>query len=335
MQTMEQGAQIIVCHWLKARREERIAILSDPSSRAQAEALLDAAQRAGAEVTLRLIEQGEEQPGAVLQAPALQRAIAAAETIVGATCTSLLTTRAIAEAVGAGKRYLSLPLAAGQLPMLSYPFLCMPPETAARMAKPLLETYRDCRGIRVTTPAGTDLTLSVEGRKALAFTGDFSYSRCDSACFEVTIPPVETSAEGVLVVDGSLGYLGAPGKPLRIRFHRGRIAEIEAGEDGERLRTYLAAFRDEGMQVAGEFGIGLNTLARCTGACYIEDESAFGTFHVGMGRNLTFGGIHDAAGHFDLVGLDPTIYFDGKHITLPYVRGARTEDNHEDSVYRF
>ena len=78
MQTMEQGAQIIVRRWLKARREERIAILSDPSSRAQAEALLDAAQRAGAEVTLRLIEQGEEQPGAVLQAPALQRAIAAA-----------------------------------------------------------------------------------------------------------------------------------------------------------------------------------------------------------------------------------------------------------------
>ena len=219
--------------------------------------------------------------------------------------------------------------------MLSYPFLLMPPALAARMAKPLLEGYHDCRTVRVTTPAGTDLTLSVVGRTPLAFTGDFSYSRCDSACFEVTIPPIEDSAEGVFVVDGSLGYIGAPKSPLRIRFHRGRIEKIEDGEDGERLRTYLKTFGDEGMNVAGEFGVGLNTLARCTGTCYIEDESAFGTFHIGMGRNLTFGGKHHAAGHFDLVGFDPTIYLDGKAITLPHGDEEKTEDDHEDPVYRF
>lgn len=335
MQTMEQGAEIIVRRWLRAKKNERIAILFDSACRAQAEALRKAGQRAGADVILHFVEEGEEQAGAVLETSAMQAALAAAETIVGATQSSLLTTRAVAEAVADGKRYLSLPLAAGDLPMLSYPFLLMPPDRAARMAKPLLEGYRGCQTVRVTTPAGTDLTFSVVGRTPLAFTGNFSYNRCDSACFEVTIPPVEDSAEGILVVDGSLGYIGAPKSPLRIRFHGGRIAEMEEGEDAGRLRAYLDAFEDEGMKVAGEFGIGLNTLARCTGTCYIEDESAFGTFHIGMGRNLTFGGKHYAAGHFDLVGLDPTIYLDGKAITLPPVDGAGTEDDHEDPVYRF
>ena len=63
-------------------------------------------------------------------------------------------------------------------------------------------------------------------------------------------------------------------------------------------------------EVAGELGIGLNKKSRCVGNCYIEDESAFTTFHIGMGRNLALGGVHDAAGHFDLVFQFPTIYAD-------------------------
>jgi len=43
----------------------------------------------------------------------------------------------------------------------------------------------------------------------------------------------------------------------------------------------------------------------------IEDESAYGTFHIGFGRNLSLGGAHDAAGHFDIVIHDPTITSDG------------------------
>lgn len=319
MQTVEQGAEIIVRRWIRAGQGERIAFFSDLSGRVQAETLLDAALRAGADASLHLIEQGTEQLGSALEMPSVQKAIAESSTMVGATRNSMLTTRPVAEAVAAGKRYLSLPLSAGKMPMLSRTFLQMPPEAAAQMAQPLLAAYCDSCSIRVTTPAGTDLTLSVRGRKPLAFTGDFSHSRCDSACFEVTIPPLEDSVEGIFVVDGSLGYIGAPEKPLRLRFCRGRLVEIESTPDGERLHAYIAAFRDEGLNVAGEFGVGLNTFARCTGECYIEDESAFGTFHIGMGRNLTFGGTHDAAGHYDLVGLAPTIHVDGAVVRLPRI----------------
>ena len=77
-----------------------------------------------------------------------------------------------------------------------------------------------------------------------------------------------------------------------------------------RLPREMDSFEDPRIYVAGEFGIGLNTLSQCLGNCYIEDESTFSTFHIGMGRNLALGGIQDAAGHFDLVFHRPTIYAD-------------------------
>ena len=120
----------------------------------------------------------------------------------------------------------------------------------------------------------------------------------------------ETKTNGHAVVDASLGYIGVPSSPIALTFHDGRLSEIEQSAAGEVLRCYMDSFDDPGIYVAGEFGIGLNRRSRCLGNCYIEDESTFSTFHIGMGRNLALGGIHDAAGHFDLVFREPTIYAD-------------------------
>ena len=68
------------------------------------------------------------------------------------------------------------------------------------------------------------------------------------------------------------------------------------------------------MYVAAELGIGTNVKARCAGRSYIEDECAYGTFHIGMGRNIALGGRHYANGHFDLVIREPDILADGKEV---------------------
>lgn len=44
------------------------------------------------------------------------------------------------------------------------------------------------------------------------------------------------------------------------------------------------------------------------------DESAYGTYHIGFGRNIALGGVHEASGHFDLVGLRPNVYADNRKI---------------------
>ena len=124
-----------------------------------------------------------------------------------------------------------------------------------------------------------------------------------------------SSADGELILDGSMGYIGIVDSPVRVELRGGRIVEIEDNASGRRLKQFLARFHDpENMVVAAEFGIGLNTHSRCAGNCYIEDESTYGTFHIGFGRNIALGGVQDASGHYDLVTHAPCIYVDNRMI---------------------
>ncbi|MCE5235853.1 MAG: peptidase [Clostridiaceae bacterium] len=313
MPTVEQGASIVVNEWLHIKSGNTLTILTDESCRAQAELLAAAARKVGAEEKLLLLPVEREQAAAILGAEPYASALDTSEFIIGATRYSLITSKKISTVTAAGRRYLSLPLSANDgKPMLGFDFMAMSPVRVREIARGILAHMENCREIRVTTPAGTDLTLDIRGRRANFFSGDFSNgTRCDSSCFEAYIAPVETGTNGVMAVDGSFGYIGAPEKPLRIEFKNGRAVSIENSADGERLRAYIASFRDGNMLVAAEFGLGLNLFGRCTGNCYIEDESAFGTFHIGMGRNLTLGGQSDAAGHYDLVCFRPTVFMDG------------------------
>lgn len=122
------------------------------------------------------------------------------------------------------------------------------------------------------------------------------------------MPIVETATQGRVVVDGSLGYIGRLEQPLELIFKEGYLVEIGDTPDGRRLKEYLAHFQDPEMYCAAEFGIGLNRKAQCLGNCYIEDESTYGTFHIGLGRNLALGGQHNAQGHFDIVIKAPTLW---------------------------
>lgn len=316
MNAVERGAERIARDWLKITAGERVVILSEEGYRSQAEALHRQAERFGAEAETLMVSAGRGQLGAELEQAGISEYIDRCDTVIGATKYSILTARKIAAAVAEGKRFLSLPLfTCSGAEMLGLPFLAMPPQRASQMAARLLEGLQGRNTLRITTAMGTDLRLSLAGRRVGAFTGDFTHGICcDSSCFEVFAAPQEDSAEGVLVVDASFGYIAAPERPVRLRFCGGKLVEIEKSPAGDRLRDYISAFGDDRMNVAGELGIGLNTCGSCRGDCYIEDESVYGTFHVGMGRNLTFGGENDAVGHYDLVAWRPTIYADEKLI---------------------
>ena len=116
--------------------------------------------------------------------------------------------------------------------------------------------------------------------------------------------------EGRVIADGSLGYLGKINEPIELIFEAGYLVEINGGEDAAGLKKYMESFGDREIYCAAELGIGLNTKSKCEGICYIEDESTYGTFHIGFGRNIALGGKHEAKGHFDIVTYSPDIYAD-------------------------
>lgn len=304
---MEQGARIIVENWLHAQPEDVLHFITDETKLREAEAFTDAAQQIGAIPKLTILPSDSVQAGDSIEE--MRRIMSYATAIVGATNYSFITTNAVDYALRHGARFLSLPLSTNDgSSLLEQEFMKMDPAAAARMGRPMLRCLRSSDTVHITTRLGTDIHFSIRGREPGIFNGVTARAGvCASASFEVYIPPVETFTHGRVILDGSMGYIGLVEKPLELGFERGFLTYIAPTEDGKRLKEYLERFGDPEMYCAAELGIGLNKFSQCRGASYIEDESAYGTFHIGFGRNLALGGDHSAAGHFDIVVHKPTI----------------------------
>ena len=301
------GVSIILNRWLSVRRGELILLVTDEAHTREAEAFDRWARGADAVLKTLMLPRGAVQDGGVIEeaAPLLKSANA----IIGATDFSFITTRAVAEAVQAGARFLSLPLSCRDgTSLLENDFIGMDPAWTKHAGSRLLRHLNRADEIHVTTRAGTDLLFRKRGRQGGLYCGQAERRGIvSSASFEVYVPIEEHKTEGRLVLDGSFGYLGLVSRPLAVKFREGRLICPRDTEDGRRLLDYMDAFRSPNMYQAAEFGIGLNTISRCRGVSYIEDESAYRTFHIGMGRNITLGGQQEAAGHFDIVTHRPTI----------------------------
>ena len=304
---MEQGARIIVENWIHAQREDVLHFITDETKLREASAFTKAAQRCGAIPKVTVLPSHSIQAGQTIEE--MRKIMSYATVIIGATNDSFITTDAVGFALRRGARFLSLPLSCNDgRSLLEQDFLEMAPAAAARLGRPMLRCLRISDTVHITTRLGTDITFGIRGRKPGLFNGVTTRpGMCASASFEVYIPPVEDQTNGRVILDGSMGYIGLVKKPLELGFEKGYLTYIEKTPDGDRLRSFLESFGDPEMYCAAELGIGLNRLSRCRGASYIEDESAFGTFHIGFGRNLALGGAHNAAGHFDIVVHDPTI----------------------------
>lgn len=305
---MQKGADIVIHRWCQLKRGEKLLIITDHSHLRESAALQKSAEIIGAFVVTIVIPENCTQAGTLFDS--MLEFLLSNDVIIGATNYSLITTRAVREVLTHGSRYLSLPLSTNNgRSMLAFDFMGMDPEEARRCSANMIHYLNESDTVRITTPLGTNLTFGKKGRTAGLFHGMASHpGQVGSSSFEVYIGIEETKTNGHAILDGSMGYVGRPPEHIQLEFRDGRLASIEHNESGIFLQDYMERFGDPGIFVAGELGIGLNKKSRCLGNCYIEDESTYGTFHIGMGRNLALGGVHDAAGHFDLVFHSPTIY---------------------------
>jgi leucyl aminopeptidase (aminopeptidase T) len=167
---------------------------------------------------------------------------------------------------------------------------------------------------RITTPAGTDMRISLRGREGIAKTcivepGEFS----PVPDIEATVSPVEGSAEGVIVTDASIPYLGIgvlKGETVTCRVENGMIVSVEGdGEAASVLRASWESMNDPLVYNVAELGIGLNPACTLTGEM-LEDEGCWGTVHFGIGTSITLGGKVEASAHYDLLMHKTTIVVD-------------------------
>ena len=304
------GARCIIQNWIEAKENEVLHFITDENHIREADIFELAAFECGVVPKITILSSDGVQSGEVIEK--MKNTMYYSDVIIGATHYSFITTEAVDYALKKGSRFLSFPMHTNDnSSIFEREFIRMRPKTAKKMGRPVADKITKSERVVVTTEKGTNVAFCVKDRKAGIFAGSCTgRGRVASSSFEVYVPIVETMTNGVVIADGSLGYLGAIKSPIELVFEAGYLVEINGKEDASRLKRYMESFNDKEIYCAAELGIGLNTKSKCEGVCYIEDESTYGTFHIGFGRNIALGGNHEAKGHFDIVTHKPDIIAD-------------------------
>ncbi|NRS52083.1 aminopeptidase [Brevibacillus sp. HB2.2] len=304
--TLIESSKAILMNCLALQANETFLVVADERKRDIGEAIWEAGKQLGAEAMLMVMKEreksGQEPPAAVAAA------MKSADVVVCVTQHSLTHTKARKEAAANGTRLATMPAITEDM------FLAGAISADYTQVKALTERVTEmltrASTVRIEK-AGKSLTFSIADRNGVPSTGMYVNpgESGNLPSGEAYIAPLEGTAEGQILVDGSIAGIGKIDSPLLLTVQNGRITEAE-GTSAERLLQMLG---DQGGRMLGEFGIGTNDKARITGVV-LEDEKVYGTIHVAFGSNNTFGGTIVAGVHIDLVVKEPDVYLDDKCI---------------------
>ncbi|GEK90585.1 aminopeptidase [Alkalibacterium kapii] len=291
---------------LDLKKDEKVVIVTDDRMRNIAVPFYEAACIKGNETVFLqfppLYKSGEEPPAVIAEA------MKVADVALCVTQASLTHTRAKKEAAATGTRIGTMP--GITFSMLEKGAIEADPDTVEELTKYFTDLLERSSEVKVEKD-GEVLTFSIDERKGISSTGIFRKrgQAGNVPSGEAFIAPIEHSANGKLVIDGSIAQLGKIDKPVILTVNDGILVDA-TGKRGKELLELLGT--EEGKTIA-EFGIGTNPTARITGVV-LEDEKVFGTIHIAFGSNKPFGGVTEAGVHIDCVVKEPSFWIDGKKI---------------------
>jgi len=177
----------------------------------------------------------------------------------------------------------------------------------AQAAIRALEGNKRCR---VTSPAGTDVMVSIEGRPALEVTPIKKRGQMMGPVplwAEVAFAAVEDQTEGTIVVDGVMLGVGLKGQvkdTITWTVEKGRVVKIEGGAEAERLAEVTTGVA--GADVIGEFAFGTSEKSPYGSP---SEKGRLGTVHFAMGDNANAypGGQNSSLLHLDGVTLKASL----------------------------
>lgn len=298
-------AKRLLLSCMALEKGERLLVVTDTSAVTIGEALFQAGEELGAlSVLIKIPPTGRH--GAEPPLP-VAAAMEKSDVVLCPTQYSLTHTQARLKACEAGARVATMPGITEE--MFFEGAVAADYEEVARRTTALAGLLSEAR-TAVLVKDGLELKISLEGRRGIASTG--LYRRPGEAgnlpSGEAYIAPVEGSAEGETIIDGSIAGIGRLSGPIKVVIKEGVLVEAQ-GPEGQQLLKLLGD-SPEARNLA-ELGIGTNDRAKVSGII-LEDEKVYGTVHLAFGDNTTFGGKVRAGVHIDGVILNPDLYLDGK-----------------------
>lgn len=307
------GARKVVRDLAQVRPGEKALVVADTETAAVAEALAAAALEITPEVVVTFMTprkvDGDEPPEVVAAA------LRAADVALLPVSYSISHSNAVRNALQEGTRVLSLPAATPDQLVRGGAEADF--DAAAPTVHRVAEALSAAETAHLTTPAGTDCTFDLRGRKGNAHDCILDRPGKFSAFpnIEANISPVDGTAQGVLVFDGSIPNLRLGGvlrSPVICTVKRGNIVKVEGGHEADLIRAVWAELGDAGVYNIAQLAIGLNPAILILTGVWAQDHGAFGTVHIGIGTSANLGGVTKAAAHFDGMMNRPTLWLDGR-----------------------
>jgi len=175
----------------------------------------------------------------------------------------------------------------------------------AERTRRLAKEMNAAESVSLRTGNGSFLAFSVRGRRAFSDTGILTMPGAfgNLPAGEVFLAPVEGTARGKLVLEwGPTSQLSSP---VTLTVEDGHVTDVSGTDEyAQRLRDKLSE-REENRNIA-ELGIGTNTGAKRPDNI-LESEKIFGTVHIALGDNSSFGGKVSTPFHQDFVFFRPTL----------------------------
>jgi leucyl aminopeptidase (aminopeptidase T) len=310
-QELDRAVRTVLRDCLRIEPGEEVLVICNPVTEDIGALMRIEAEGDGAFATLAVISEldsnGAEPPTPVAAA------MVAAEVVLAPTIQSLSHTNARRAATQAGVRIATLP---GVTEDMLARLMNADMRTLRRRGAAIAAALRSGEEARITCRHGSDLRLGLEDRIPIADAGVLNAPGAfgNLPCGEAFVAP--TTAEGTLVVDGSIAGVGKVETPVELTVRDGHLTDA-TGPEGAALLEMLTMHGEDGTNVA-ELGIGTNEEATLTGNI-LEDEKILGTAHVAFGASAAIGGTVQVPVHLDCVIVEPTVEVDGKEI----VRGGQ------------
>ena len=195
-----------------------------------------------------------------------------------------------------------------------------------QQARAAMRQLKEAKVMRVSSPAGTNLNIRVEGARV---GGVWGYTEKPGTlshwpgglCLAF---PKAASVNGTLVMapgDLNLTFKRYVENPIRLKIQDDYVTSIEGDSlDAELMREYFAAWGDREAYAVSHVGWGLNARARWDALALYDRRDVNGTEQRAFAGNFLYStGANEVAGrhtlgHFDLPFRRCTIELDGKAV---------------------
>jgi 2,5-dihydroxypyridine 5,6-dioxygenase len=202
----------------------------------------------------------------------------------------------------------------------------VPDDTLEPLVKEHVKRLRGARQMHVSSPAGTDLAISLQGAVC---GGNWGYSTRPGTMTHwpgglALAFPAAGSVNGTLVLadgDVNLTFKRYLEKPVTLRVENDFVTRIEGtGLDADLMRSYIAAWGDREAYAVSHVGYGLNHAARWDSMALYDKRDFNGTELRAFAGNFLYStGANEVAGrhtlgHFDLPLRNCTVRLDGSTV---------------------